>query len=243
MDGLEFDECFGLRYPQLSLPSAGVAASAAFSPAMILQARQGFQTQLSQTLSSAATSFDNTSAAVVSAAALFEELLPALAASNGPVRALLGEGSGPSAAVALYHHAVDAIPTEVLPTTFFTEWYCVVTLNSTWLQLKLAIVNLPSSVKLLLLLCFSQFICVSGTLQVCLAVKSSVCARDSACIHELTRQLHNKALWCHCACQHLCPASCACLAYHWSVQKALQIWPHRASDQKQGEISISRSTV
>ncbi|DBA66769.1 TPA: hypothetical protein ACH3X2_001915 [Trebouxia sp. C0005] len=93
-------------------PSKGGAATAAFSPDMILQARRGFQTQLSQTLSSAATSFDATSAAVVSAAALFEELLPALAASNGPVRALLGQGSGPSAAVALYQHAIDAVPTE-----------------------------------------------------------------------------------------------------------------------------------
>ncbi|DBB01993.1 TPA: hypothetical protein ACH3X1_000578 [Trebouxia sp. C0004] len=93
-------------------PAKGGAASAAFTPDMILQARQGFQTQLSQTLSVAATSFDATSAAVVSAAALFEELLPVLAASNGPVRALLGEGSGPSAAVALYQHAVDAVPSE-----------------------------------------------------------------------------------------------------------------------------------
>ncbi|DBB14987.1 hypothetical protein WJX82_009217 [Trebouxia sp. C0006] len=93
-------------------PGKGGVASAAFSPDMILQARRGFQTKLSQTLSSAATSFEATSAAVVSAAALFEELLPALAASNGPVRALLGEGSGPSAAVALYQHAVDAVPIE-----------------------------------------------------------------------------------------------------------------------------------
>lgn len=98
---------------------AGGAATAAFSPDMILQARQGFQTQLSQTLSSAATSFDATSAAVVSAAALFEELLPALAASNGPVRALLGQGSGPSAAVALYQHAIDAVPTEVYSHNLF----------------------------------------------------------------------------------------------------------------------------
>jgi hypothetical protein len=106
-------------------------ASAAFSPDMILQARRGFQTKLSQTLSSAATSFEATSAAVVSAAALFEELLPALAASNGPLRALLGEGSGPSAAVALYQHAVDAVPIEVFPTTCLTEWCYGVTLNST----------------------------------------------------------------------------------------------------------------
>ena len=138
--GLESDACLGLRFTQVlqsfaadteifeiiennqnkqKFRTAGGAASAAFSPDMVLQARRGFQTQLSQTLSSASTSFDATSAAVVSAAALFEELLPALAASNAPVRALLGEGSGPSAAVALYQHALDAVPLEVLPNTLF----------------------------------------------------------------------------------------------------------------------------
>lgn len=97
----------------MRLPSAGIPASSVFSPDTVLQARRGFQSQMSTTLSSAASSFDTSSAALVSAAALFEELLPELAASNGPIRALLGEGSGPSAAIALYQHAIDAIPSEV----------------------------------------------------------------------------------------------------------------------------------
>ena len=95
--------------------SAGMSASSVFSADAVLQARRGFQSQLSTTLSSAASSFDTSSAALVSAAALFEELLPELAASNGPIRALLGEGSGPTAAMALYQHAIDAVPTEVCP--------------------------------------------------------------------------------------------------------------------------------
>ena len=116
-------------YRNIFFRIAGSAASAAFSPDMILQARRGFQTKLSQSLSSATTSFDAASAAVVSAGALFEELLPALAASNGPVRALLGEGSGPSAAVALYQHAVDAVPIEVIPTTSILIAHCAVCMD------------------------------------------------------------------------------------------------------------------
>ena len=46
--GSECGECLGLRSTQMFLFSAGGAASAAFSPDMILQARRGFQTQLFQ---------------------------------------------------------------------------------------------------------------------------------------------------------------------------------------------------
>ena len=91
---------------------AGVSALSLFTPDAILQARRGFQSQLSTTLSAAA-NFDATSAAVISAAALFEELLPSLAAANGPVGQAVGQVSGIGAAMALYQHAVDAVPIEV----------------------------------------------------------------------------------------------------------------------------------
>lgn len=78
----------------------------------VLQARRGFQSQLSQILS-AGSSFDATAGAVISAAAIFEELLPGLAAANKSVGAVVGKGSGVSAAMALYQHAVDAVPAEV----------------------------------------------------------------------------------------------------------------------------------
>ena len=92
--------------------TAGIPAALVFSADTILQARRGFQSQLSQILS-AGSSFDATSGAVVSAAALFEELLPGLAAANSPVGAVVGNGGGIGAAVALYQHAVDAVPVEV----------------------------------------------------------------------------------------------------------------------------------
>lgn len=91
---------------------AGTPAALAFTADGVLQARRGFQSQLSQILS-AGSSFNATSGAVVSAAALFEELLPGLAAANDPVGAVVGKGSGVGAAVALYQHAVDAVPLEV----------------------------------------------------------------------------------------------------------------------------------
>ncbi len=150
---------------------------------MILQARRGFQTKLSQTLSSAATSFEATSAAVVSAAALFEELLPALAASNGPVRALLREGSGPSAAVALYQHAVDAVPIEVFPTTLYTGYYYIITLTPARLQSKIGIVDLPSFQKMLLLLCPSWIVCFPGTLQILCWLANPLCVRMILSVH------------------------------------------------------------
>ncbi len=39
--------------------------------------------------------------------------MPDLAAGNGPIRALLGDGSGVGAAVALYQHAISGVPLEV----------------------------------------------------------------------------------------------------------------------------------
>ena len=96
----------------LARHTAGVPAASAFTAEAVLQARRGFQSQLSHILS-AGSSFDATSGAVVSAAALFEELLPGLAAANDPVGAVVGTGGGVGAAVALYQHVVDAVPTEV----------------------------------------------------------------------------------------------------------------------------------
>ena len=77
-----------------------------------MQARRGFQRQLSYILS-ASSGFDAKAGAVISAAALFEELLPGLAAANESVGAVVGKGSGLSAAMALYQHAVDAVPVQV----------------------------------------------------------------------------------------------------------------------------------
>ena len=94
--------------------SAGVPAASVFTADTVLQARRGFQSQLSQILS-AGSSFDATSGAVVSAAALFEELLPGLAAANDAVGAVVGKGGGIGAAMALYQHAIDAVPVEVKP--------------------------------------------------------------------------------------------------------------------------------
>ena len=94
------------------LHTAGSPAALVFTADTILQARRGFQSQLSQILS-AGSSFDAMSGAVVSAAALFEELLPGLAAANSPVGAVVGNGGGVGAAMALYQHAVDAVPVEV----------------------------------------------------------------------------------------------------------------------------------
>lgn len=106
--------------------TAGVPAAAVFKADTVLQARRGFQSQLSQMLSASA-SFDAKAGAVVSAAALFEELLPGLAAANEAVGAVTGKGSGVGAAMALYQHAVDAVPVEVK--TFVTlccmcSWAC-----------------------------------------------------------------------------------------------------------------------
>ncbi|KAL3158669.1 hypothetical protein ABBQ32_011411 [Trebouxia sp. C0010 RCD-2024] len=92
-------------------PGKGVPAAAVFKADTVLQARRGFQSQLSQMLSASA-SFDAKAGAVVSAAALFEELLPGLAAANEAVGAVTGKGSGVGAAMALYQHAVDAVPVE-----------------------------------------------------------------------------------------------------------------------------------
>ena len=92
--------------------TAGLSALSLFTPDAILQARRGFQSQLSTTLLAAA-NFNATSAAVVSTAALFEELLPNLAAGSGPVGQAVGQGSGIAAAIALYQHAIDTVPVEV----------------------------------------------------------------------------------------------------------------------------------
>lgn len=99
--------CFSNR-----LCTAGVPAASVLTADTVLQARRGFQSQLSQILSASA-SFDAKAGAVVSAAALFEELLPGLAAANASVGAAVGKGSGVGAAMALYQHAVDAVPVEV----------------------------------------------------------------------------------------------------------------------------------
>ena len=92
---------------------AGVSALLAIDAGTVLQARRGFQSQLSATFSAGAL-FTATSAATVSAAALFEELLPSLAAANSPVREAIGQSSGVQAAMALYQHAVDAVPVQVM---------------------------------------------------------------------------------------------------------------------------------
>ena len=119
--------------------------------------------------------------------------MPALAASNGPVRALLREGSGPSAAVALYQHAVDAVPIKVRPTTLFTGQFYINTLKSTWLQLKLAIVNLANAENRYCCCVVLRLLAFLELFKSILAVKPSVCTHDSVCAHEPKWQLH-KAL-------------------------------------------------
>ena len=101
---------------------AGTPAALLFTADAVLRARRDSQGQLSHILS-AGSSFNATSGAVVSAAALFEELLPVLAAANDPVGAGVGKGGGVGAAMALYQHAVDAVPVEVRQLHMYTMLY------------------------------------------------------------------------------------------------------------------------
>lgn len=86
---------------------------------MITQARQGLESQLAQTLATAARSFTATSADLVAAAALFEELLPDLAAGNGPLRDFEGQVGGVATALQVFQRALEAVPEEVSNTVCF----------------------------------------------------------------------------------------------------------------------------
>ncbi len=78
----------------------------------LIQARRGYQDMLSTRLSSVGGLLTGATAALVSCAALFEELLPAV---GGPtIAAVLGSGaSGIPAAAAVYRAALEVAPLEV----------------------------------------------------------------------------------------------------------------------------------
>ena len=91
-------------------------ASAAVNLETILQARQGFESQLAQRFASATSSFTTSSADLVAAAALFEELLPDLAAGGGPLRDALGQSGGVASALQVFQRALEAVPEQVTST-------------------------------------------------------------------------------------------------------------------------------
>lgn len=80
---------------------------------MVIQGRQGLEHDLAQTLTTAATNFTATSADLVAAAALLEELLPALAAGQGPEGDSAGQSGGVASALQIFQHALEAVPEEV----------------------------------------------------------------------------------------------------------------------------------
>ena len=103
----------------------GTPASAAITPHMITQARQGLESQLAQTLATATSSFTAASADLVAAAALFEELLPDLAAGNGPLRDFKGQIGGVASALQIFQRALEAVPEEVSITILMLFLCCV----------------------------------------------------------------------------------------------------------------------
>ena len=144
--------------------------------------------------------------------------------------------------MALYQHAVDAVPIKVRPTTLFTGQFYINTLKSTWLQLKLAIVNLANAENRYCCCVVLRLLAFLELFKSILAVKPSVCTHDSVCAQMAAAQSSYYDAVVH---EMLIPkpASWACLAYHWSLQTALKMCSHRASNQKAWGGSRSRSTA
>ena len=78
----------------------------------LLQARRGYQSMLSERLGSPAEQLSPASGAIVSCAALFEQLLPS-AGGAAAATILAGRTDGTPAAIALYEQALAAAPMEV----------------------------------------------------------------------------------------------------------------------------------
>lgn len=87
---------------------------------MMMQGQRGLESQLVQTLASAATSFTAASADLVAAAALFQELLPGFTAGNGNGNSPLQDDTylvgGVASALSVFQRALEAVPEEVCTT-------------------------------------------------------------------------------------------------------------------------------
>ena len=94
-------------------PSAGRSAAAGFTADLLADTRRAFQAKLGAVFASATAGLSQASAAVVAAAALYEELLPSLAVGSQHMQALVGASGGVPAADRLLSNALQSTPPEV----------------------------------------------------------------------------------------------------------------------------------
>ena len=94
-------------------PCAGKFAATGFTADLLADTRRAFQAKLGAVFASAASGLSQASAAVVAAAALYEELLPSLAVDSQHMQALVGASGGVPAADRLLSNALQSTPPEV----------------------------------------------------------------------------------------------------------------------------------
>jgi len=166
--GSECNECSGLRSTQMFLFSAGGAASAAFSPDMILKARRGFQTQLFQPCHKLPPALTPPQQPLSQQGAV-----ACIGCEQRPCKGFAGGGQWPFCCCG---SAGLAVPTWRSPNKgtshSFVHW-----MHQHMASAKASYCELGQLRKLLLLLCCSQIICIPGILQVYLGCQT-------LCVHS-----------------------------------------------------------